>query len=157
MEVTEMEPLTLGAGVLIGYLVTKKSPQGQVQVVLVPQNGAKVPTPSLKFKTPILKLGRYSGVLAAYQLVAEWKVTAGYIGHLDEISVISDDYTNSVFWIYVAGIEAKDKVLQAPFTARWEGGLDLAPESVIQVYVHSNGAATINADAAITGREEQVT
>jgi len=101
---------------------------------------------------PILEINRYSGVLAAWQKVVEWKVTDGSRGELKEISVICDDYTNLKVRIVVAGLERKEKQLQTALTLPFKD-LKLISGQVVVAYCKSDGATAIVFDACIVGKE----
>ncbi|MBA7661736.1 hypothetical protein ES703_69756 [subsurface metagenome] len=104
---------------------------------------------------PIIEINRYSGVLAAWQKVVEWKVTHGSRGELKEISLICDDYTPLKVRIIVAGLERTEKQLQSALTLPYQD-LKLISGQVVAVYCKSEGVTTINFDACIVGKEIKI-
>lgn len=101
---------------------------------------------------PILEINRYSGVLAAWQEVVKWEVTAGSRGELKEISMICDNYTPLKVKIVVAGLQRTDKQLQTALTLPYQD-LKLISGQVVAVYCKSEGVTAINFDACIIGKE----
>ena len=101
---------------------------------------------------PILEINRYSGVLAAWQKVVEWKVTEGSRGELKEVSMICDNYTPLKVRIIVAGTERTEKQLQSALTLPY-GDLKVVSGQVVAVYCKSEGVTAINFDASIIGKE----
>jgi len=96
---------------------------------------------------------RYSGSAATYQEVAKWTVTADKVGELKEVSMVTDDFTNTV-WMLVVGATTVfyDVVIQAPLTLPFFD-LKLAALTEVTLFCHSDGSTAIVADGSIVGRE----
>jgi hypothetical protein len=98
-------------------------------------------------------VGRYSGNDAAYQTVVSWTVATRKVGELKEITVLTTDYTYSVFRITIAGkVWANDWVMQAAMPIIFED-LKLAAGDVVLVEVKTAGTAAILVDAIIVAKE----
>jgi len=98
-------------------------------------------------------VNRYSGALAAWQEVAKWTVTAGKTGELKEVSMITDDYENTVWKLTVGAIEVfTDLTIQSALTLPFFD-LKIAPLTVVTLSCHSDGVINIVADGSIIGKE----
>lgn len=140
-------------GTVLGYLLAGKK-NGKQELVILPAD--KGTQPLVKFQLPVLYLERYTGSSSSYQKLIQWKVSAGSIGTLEEISIICDDYSALTIAIEIGGTYIKDKNIQSVLTYKWNGGIDLPPETLVLVWVKSDGATAINVDAMLTGREERI-
>lgn len=96
---------------------------------------------------------RYSGNLAAWQEVAKWTVTAEKTGELKEVSMITDDYVNTVWKLTVGATEVfTNLTIQSALTLPFFD-LKLAPLTVVTLSCHSDGVINIVADGSIVGKE----
>jgi len=104
------------------------------------------------FEKPILEINRYSGVLAAWQKVVEWKVTDTARGELKEISMVCSNYTPLRVMIQIGALRVEQKQLQSPLTLPYND-LKLLSGVAVIVWCRSDGVTTINFDASIIGKE----
>ena len=122
-----------------------------VAVTVIVENVPVIQVPSLEAAAG--DVARYEGDDAGYQVVAEWEVLAGKTGELREVSMISDDYENTV-WKLVVGARTilEDDILQSALTIPF-GDLKLAAGAKVTLSVHSDGVNTIVVDGSIIGKE----
>lgn len=122
-----------------------------VAVTVIVENVPVIPVPANEVWAG--DVDRYSGSAAAYQEFAKWTVTALKTGELKEVSMITDDYANTV-WKLVIGATTvfEDLVIQSALTLPFFD-LRLAPATVVTLSCHSDGATAIVADGTIVGKE----
>lgn len=120
----------------------------QVSVVL------DVPTPPAPaHEYPISRVERYGGDDADYQEVDRWTVTDGRIGELKEISMVTDNFDETVWKLEIGGTVMWSAVkIMAPLTIPFFD-LRLAAGKEVIIYCHSDGVTTIHADVSIAGKE----
>lgn len=122
-----------------------------VVVTVIVENVPVVPDPATEVAAG--DVSRYSGSLAAWQEVAKWTVSPEKTGELKEVSMITDDYVNTVFKLMVGATEVfTDLTIQSALTLPFFD-LKLAPLTVVTLFCHSDGATNIIADGSIVGKE----
>lgn len=108
------------------------------------------------FGVPILRMNRYTGHDKKFVDLLRWEVSYDRTGDLNEISVVSDDDSNTRYRIYIGGINQQipeDRDLTSPFTARWDRTV-LPPATEVALQVRTeDGTTDINVDAMIVGTE----
>lgn len=114
----------------------------------------EVPTPpEPAHEYPAGAVGRYSGKAATYQQVAKWTVTAGRVGELKEVSMVTDDYANTTWKLVVGATTVFTNVkIQAPLTIPFFD-LRLAAGAAVTLSCHSDGVTDIVADGSIVAKE----
>ena len=122
-----------------------------VQVISVVVETPTPPSPAHEY--PAGDVDRYSGNAAAYQEVAKWTVTAGRVGELKEVSMITDNYVKTT-WKLVIGATTvfNDVVIQSVLTLPLFD-LRLAAGTEVTLSCHSDGVTAIVADGSIIGKE----
>jgi len=122
-----------------------------VVVSVIVENVPVVPEPAKEVAAG--DVSRYSGPLAAWQEVAKWTVAPEKTGELKEISMITDDYVNTV-WKLIVGATGvfTNLTIQSALTLPFFD-LKLAPLTVVTLSCHSDGVANIVADGSIVGKE----
>lgn len=122
-----------------------------VVVTVIVENVPVVPDPATEVAAG--DVDRYSGDDIDWQKVARWTVKAGKTGELKEVSMITDDYENTVWKLAVGATEVfTDLTIQSPLTLPFFD-LKLAPGTVVTLSCHSDGATVITADGSIVGKE----
>lgn len=102
---------------------------------------------------PIAKLDRYSGTDTTYKTVVSWTVSAGKVGNLKEVSMISDTFAKTHFKLTIAGVEQfADKLIQASLSLPFPDNR-LSPGDVVLLECKSTDGTSIIVDGSITGRE----
>lgn len=98
-------------------------------------------------------IGRYSGSATTYQELARWTVTAGKLGELKEVSMVTDEWEKTR-WKLVIGATTvfTDLALQAILTLPFFD-LRLAAATAVTLSVKSSDGTAIVADGSITGKE----
>lgn len=98
-------------------------------------------------------VARYAGNDNSYQTVVQWTVSAGKVGELKEISMISADLTH-VFWQVTIGdvVYMSDRVLTSALTLPF-GDLKIAEGKQITVECLSGDSSLIVVDASIVAKE----
>lgn len=122
-----------------------------VAVTVIVENVPVIPVPAAEAAAGAVD--RYSGDDADYQELAKWTVTAAKTGELKEVSMITDDYANTV-WKLVIGTTTvfEDLVIQSALTLPFFD-LRLAAATEVILTCHSDGATAIVADGSIIGKE----
>jgi hypothetical protein len=132
----------------------KDAPDGSVWV----QNVDVVvnePTPPLPAnEAPAGNVGRYTGTnTTGYQVVAQWKVAAGKVGELKEITILSNSYSKTDLKVQIgAVIFATNWIVQAAMPLIFED-LKLAAGTDVKVGAKSTDGTSITVDAVIVGKE----
>jgi len=114
-----------------------------------------IPTPPEPAnETAAGKTGRWTGTdTTAYHVVAHWLVSAGKVGELKEITVLSSKYANTDLKIQIGPII---------FTTSWltQGAMPLIFEDLklvagtdVKVCARSTDGTSITVDALIVGKE----
>ena len=103
---------------------------------------------------PIMKLGFYTGSSATYQEVTSWTISTGKKGVLGEVSFCSDLPDTARFKVTVGASTVLDNIrLTQDVTLPFPKGATVSTGTKLTVYVKSDGATTIKANASITGKE----
>lgn len=98
-------------------------------------------------------VGNYSGVLQTYQTVVTWTVTAGKVGELKEILIVTDDYDHTEIQITIAGVvwcTGWSPTSAMPIIFE---DLRLAAAAVVLVEAQSDDGTAIDVDAIIVAKE----
>lgn len=122
-----------------------------VQVISVVLETPTPPSPAHEY--PAGDVSRYSGNAADYQEVAKWTVTEDRVGELKEVSMITDDYENTVWKLVIGTVTVfTDVVIQSALSLPF---FDLRLAALVEVTLscHSDGATAIVADGSIVGKE----
>jgi len=100
------------------------------------------------------EIGHYSGAAGAYVEVASVTVTAGLVGELKEILIISDDYAHTLIQITIDGtVWCTDWSPSSSMPIIFED-LRLAALAVVKVEAKSSDVlVTITVDAVIVGKQ----
>jgi hypothetical protein len=98
-------------------------------------------------------VGRYSGTALVYQTVKAWTVTAGKVGKLAEISIVTSDYAKTMLRLNIAGVLfMNDCQISTGITIPFND-LTLAAGAVVTLSAESTDGTAIVVDGEIAGRE----
>lgn len=98
-------------------------------------------------------VGSYTGTDVSYQTVASWTVTAGKIGELKEIVVLSSNYSKTVLRITVGDVTFADGWTKQSAIPLIFEDLKLAAAKTVTVEAKSSDGTSITVDAAIVAKE----
>lgn len=104
--------------------------------------------------TPRSVAGHLSTNSSEYQTVASWAIPTNLVGQLEELSFTSDDPDTAIWRLTIAGVEQwADLTQQDPLNVRFPTNNQLDGDDEVLLEMRSDGATTIDADAAISGME----
>jgi len=122
-----------------------------VAVTVIVENVAVLPVAAAEAAAG--DVSRYSGDDDDWQEVAKWTVTPLKTGELKEVSMITDDYVNTVWKLTIGTTEVfTDLTIQSSLTIPFFD-LKLAAGTVVTLSCHSDGVNAIVADGSIIGKE----
>lgn len=112
-------------------------------------------TPAPKTVTAISVTGRYSGILQDYQTVAEWEVSTGMVGDLEEVSLVTDQVAKTHWKLTIAGEEQwTDRLFYTSLAIPWrKGESEIAAGDKVTLEAKSTDGTAIIADGSISGTE----
>ena len=103
--------------------------------------------------TAILSLDRWTGSSSSYNTVVSYTCPTGKTAILTSLELACSNYLVGVFRVTIAGVvKFADKYLTTHFNPLLSG-VRLKTGQTILVEAHSDGAISIDVDAAIEGRE----
>lgn len=104
--------------------------------------------------TPRSIAGHISSSSTDYETVASWQIPANQIGQLEELSFTSDEPDTATWRLTIAGVvQWADLTQQDPLNVRFPTNNQLGGDDEVLLEMHSDGAITVDADAAISGME----
>lgn len=106
---------------------------------------------------PVIRIDRYSGASTTYQKVVSWRVGELWglkHGRLDEISLVSDNYTKTRFRLRLMESLAFDELqIQSATTLPIRSPNELPYNAEVVVECRSTDGSSIAVNASITGVE----
>ena len=104
-------------------------------------------------ETPVCNVQRYSGASTTYQWIASWVVGADVIGYLAEVSLISSNYSKTLFKLDIDGAHIfTDLQIDAPLSIPFSD-TKLPEATEVHLYAKSSDGTSITADGMISGKE----
>jgi len=105
--------------------------------------------------TPISRTGRYSGTSTSYQTVAEWEVSAGKVGNLEEVSLVTDQVAKTHWRLTVGGVQQwADRLFYTSLSIPWRKvNTQLPAGAKVTLEAKSTDGTSIIADGSISGIE----
>ncbi len=107
--------------------------------------------------SPIVRESRLSTSSSAYGTIATWTVSAANTGDLHEVSMISDNFSDTEFRLTINGVEQfTDQVLQTGLSLPWRTNRLAAGAIVLLEGRSPDNATALLLDGSITGTERAV-
>lgn len=103
--------------------------------------------------TPIAETGRLSISANAYSVVATWTISAGNLGDLHEITMVTNNFAVTEFRVTIAGVQQfTDRIILGALALPWRENR-LAAAAIVLLEARSDGSTSIIVNGSITGTE----